>query len=86
MSTMTASRVTAMMRELTLDSAKAEAARGMSRDQLRIAYRLSESEGGAIADRRLDLLHAMGVHEVTLMQFSRTFRFSIADRWRELAD
>lgn len=82
---MTASRVTAMMRELTLHNEKAAAARAMSAEELMTSYGLTADETDAIVGRRLDVLHSMGVHEVTLMQFSRTFQFSIAERWLELA-
>ena len=81
---MTAARVTAMMHELTLDPARAAGARDLGAAELSAAYGLTAEETRAVLDRRLDVLHDLGVHGVTLMQFARTFGFSIADRWAEL--
>jgi hypothetical protein len=81
---MSAARITAMMRLLTLDSDRAAEARRLRVPELAETYRLTLEEAQAIHDRRLDVLHELGVHGVTMMQFARTFQFSIADRWAEL--
>lgn len=81
---MSAARITAMMRLLTLDADRAAAARRAEAAELAETYRLTMREAQAIRDRRLDLLDELGVHGVTLMQFGRVFQFSIADRWAEL--
>lgn len=81
---MSAAKVTSMMRQLTLHPEAAERARDMDRGELQDRFGLTDAEISAIVDRRLDVLYEMGVHEVTLMQYSRTFGFSIAERWAEL--
>jgi hypothetical protein len=78
-------RVTAMFRELTLRPELAAEARTMGADELTERFGLTGDEAEAILSRRLDILHDWGVNGVTLMQFARTFRFSIARRWAELA-
>lgn len=82
---MTAARVTAMMRLLTLEPERAAAAREMTAERIRAEYGLDPVEADAVVERRVDVLYRSGVHEVTLMQFARTFGFSIAERWAELS-
>ena len=71
-------------REWYLNPSRGAWAREATAADLQAEAGFTPQEAEAVASRRVDALHAMGVHPMTLIQLSRVLGFPLDERWREL--